>query len=233
MSAAPGRVVAVVGASGVLGDQVARQLLELGDHVVATSRDTTRLQPLVDLAPGRCTPCRVDLRNPAAGDELLDVVRSGPGRLDAVVLASGVVAFGDLVDTPDDVIEELFVTNVVGPLWLLRRLVPELAERRGVVVSISAVVAERPLPGMAAYSASKAALSSADEALRRELRRRGIRVVDARPPHTETGLVHRALSGSPPTLPQGARPVDVAQRIVEVLDDPDITALAAEDFDRT
>jgi hypothetical protein len=45
--------------------------------------------------------------------------------------------------------------------------------------------------------------------------------------------VHRALSGSPPTLPQGARPVDVAQRIVEVLDDPDITALAAEDFDRT
>ncbi len=220
----------MVGASGVLGGQVAGLLLDAGDTVVATARETANLASLVDGSGGRCIPCRLDLRDPGAGDRLLSTVQQGPGHLDALVLAAGVVAFGDLVDTPDDVIEELFVTNVLGPLWLLRRLVPELSERRGVVVSLSAVVAEQPLPGMAAYSASKAALTAADEALRRELRRRGVRVVDVRPPHTETGLPHRALSGSPPALPQGAEPTTVARRIVGALDDPGCHGLSAADF---
>ena len=71
------------------------------------------------------------------------------------------------------------------------------------IVNISAIVAEMPTAGMAAYSASKAALTAFDRAGGRELRREGIRVVDVRPPHLDTGLENRPIAGEPPRLPQG------------------------------
>jgi len=58
----------------------------------------------------------------------------------------------------------------------------------GAVVNISGVIAERNLPGMAVYGASKAEVRAFDEPLAREARRAKVRVIDARPPHTETGL---------------------------------------------
>jgi NAD(P)-dependent dehydrogenase (short-subunit alcohol dehydrogenase family) len=107
------------------------------------------------------------------------------------------VAFGSLIDTPDEIIEELFLTNVLGPLWMIKRVAPMLAASKGFLVNISAVVAELPMANMAAYSASKAALTAADIALTRELRRSGITVCDVRPPHTETDLAKHPIAGTP------------------------------------
>jgi len=67
---------------------------------------------------------------------------------------------------------------------------------------------------MAAYSASKAAAWAAMTAAARELRRRRIDVIDARPPHTETGLATRPLAGTAPKMPEGLMPDVVAARIV-------------------
>jgi cyclic-di-GMP-binding biofilm dispersal mediator protein len=52
-----------------------------------------------------------------------------------------------------------------------------------VLVGISGVIAEQNLPGMSVYGASKSAVRSFDEALAREARKAGVRVIDARPPH--------------------------------------------------
>ena len=208
-----GAVVAVVGASGGLGVPISAALTERGASVLACGPHPDRLAGL-----GAAATVTLDLRDPAAGDTLAAVVAAHGGRLDGVVNAAGVVAFGDLVDTPDEVIEELFLTNVVGPLWLLRRVVPLLEQSKGFVVQVSAVVAEQPMASMAAYSASKAALMAADTALYRELRRRGIAVCDVRPPHTETGLADRPLTGTAPRLPEGLAPATVAQRIVAAVE---------------
>jgi len=81
-------------------------------------------------------------------------------------------------------------------------------------VQLSAVVAEQPLPGMAVYAATKAALTAADAALVRELRRVKVRVIDARPPHSETGLATRPIVGIAPVLPRGLAAAAVAERIV-------------------
>ena len=116
------------------------------------------------------------------------------------------------------VIEELFLTNVVGPLWMLKRLIPLLIESKGFVTNLSAVVAEQPLPGMSVYAATKAALTAADTALVRELRRSGIAVCDVRPPHTETGLATRPIGGDAPSLPEGLAPQVVVARIVAAIE---------------
>ena len=70
---------------------------------------------------------------------------------------------------------------------------------------------------MAAYSATKAALTAADRALSRELRRVGIQVCDVRPPHTETGLAQRPLAGSAPALPLGLSPDVVASCVIDAI----------------
>ncbi len=146
-----------------------------------------------------------------------------------MVVAAGIVAFGDLVDTDDVVIEELFLTNAMGPMWLAKHVAPALQASQGFFVNLSGVVAESPMPGMAVYSASKAAAAAATEAIRREFRRMKVAVIDVRPPHTETGLATRPLAGQAPKMPVGLEPSAVAERIVTAIEQGD-TAVASTDF---
>lgn len=221
-----GAVVAVLGASGGLGAPIARLLAEHGARLLLAGRRTDRLDALGIHGASTVT---LDVRDVNAGDSLVAAAQDAFGRLDGVVNAAGVVAFGPLIDTDDVVLEELFLTNVLGPLWLIKRVVPALAMTRGFFVNISAVVAETPIPGMVAYSASKAALTGADRALVRELRRRQVRLCDVRPPHTETGLAERPLAGISPALPEGLSPERVAARIVTAIE-ADETDVAADQF---
>jgi NAD(P)-dependent dehydrogenase (short-subunit alcohol dehydrogenase family) len=209
-----GSVVAVVGASGVLGSGIARLLIEKGALVVAAGPHLDRLTAALPSV----VSVELDLRDASAGDRLVEAVTQRFGRLDGLVNAAGIVGFGALAETDDVAIEELFLTNVIGPLWLLRRVIPMLSASKGFVVNISAVVAEQPLPGMTPYAASKAALTAADTALARELRPLGIHVCDVRPPHTDTGLATRAVAGQAPKLPQGLDPAIVVARIVEAIE---------------
>ena len=206
--------MAVVGASGGLGSAVCAELTARGATVVACGPHPERIAAAGVAA---AAVVELDLRDPSAGDALVAAVADLGGRLDGLVNAAGVVAFGDLVDTDDAVIEELFLTDVVGPLWLLKRVVPLLSESKGFVAQLSAVVAEQPMAGMAPYSAAKAALTAADTALTRELRRKGITVCDVRPPHTETGLAGRPIAGEAPRLKEGLSPSTVATAVVDAI----------------
>ena len=208
-----GASVVVTGASGGIGRHIAKQLAEAGARLTLAARDRNAIESLgID-----ATVVSADLRDAEAGRTIVAAALAANNTLDGLVNAAGVVAFGSLADTADEVIEDLFLTNVLGPLWLMRAAIPALTESRGFIANISAVVAEQPLAGMAAYAASKAALTAADRALTRELRAAGITVTDARPPHTETGLADRPISGIAPRLREGLRPEDVARRIVTAI----------------
>lgn len=195
------KVVTVIGANGGLGSSIAEALRASAATVVTAGRSGD-------------TDLRIDLRDSQAGDALVEYATATHGRLDGVVVAAGIVAFGSIADASDIAIEELMLTNTMGPLWLAKRVEPMLAEAQGFFVNVSGVVAESPMPAMAAYSASKAGASAATIALAREWRPRKILVIDARPPHTETGLATRPLEGSAPKMPEGLAPSIVAERIV-------------------
>ncbi len=213
-----GTVVAVVGANGGLGRAITAALTGRGASVVRCTR-----------SGGPDSDVTLDLRDGRAGDALVEHVAATTGRLDGVVVAAGIVAFGDLVDTDDVVIEELFLTNAMGPMWLAKRVAPALQASQGFFVNLSGVVAETPMPGMAAYSASKAAAAAATEAIRREFRRSKVAVIDVRPPHTETGLATRPLAGAAPKMPDGLDPATVAERVVTAVEQGD-SVVASTDF---
>ncbi|MGO1487764.1 MAG: SDR family NAD(P)-dependent oxidoreductase [Arachnia sp.] len=218
-------VVAVIGASGALGSIISRELTDRGSKVILVGRSEERLR---DVGIEDATIVVADLTDATAGDAIVSAAQETHGRLDGVINAAGVVAFGTLGDTDDAIIEELFMTNVIGPLFLMRRVTPLLAESEGFVVNVSAVVAEKPMAGMAAYSATKAALTAAGHALGRELRKSGVDVYDVRPPHTETGLVDRALAGQAPKLPEGLAPGVTAKRILDAIEAGQFDVTAAD-----
>jgi NAD(P)-dependent dehydrogenase (short-subunit alcohol dehydrogenase family) len=220
MSSLSDRSILVIGATGGLGAPMSRALAHAGASLTLVGRDSDRLNAVGVSA----TMVTGDLRESSTARRAVEAAVTAHGGIDGVIVASGVVAFGPIDETPDDVLLDLFLTNTVAPIRVVQAALPYLSKssadgREPFVVNLSAVVAEHPTAGMAAYSASKAALTAFDTAAARELRRSGIRLIDVRPPHTETGLADRPLVGTAPRLPQGLEPEVVAQRIVAAIVD--------------
>ncbi|MDO5754553.1 SDR family oxidoreductase [Arthrobacter sp.] len=208
----------VVGATGGLGSAISRRLVQEGARLTLAGRNEAKLSALAgELGNSVVATEAADLSVPGGPSAVAAAVAEGGG-LDGVIYAAGVVAFGPLEELDDDTFDELLLLNFVAPVRLLRSLLPQL-NPGSVVVHLSAVVAETPMKGMAAYSASKAALTGFSTAMAAELRRRKIRVLDVRPPHTQTGLHLRPISGASPNLPQGLDPDAVAARIVAAIAD--------------
>jgi NAD(P)-dependent dehydrogenase (short-subunit alcohol dehydrogenase family) len=215
-----GRSICVVGATGGLGAPVSRRLADAGARLTLVGRDRGRLDGLVRGAAVVVT----DLRDPGSADAAVAGAVAANGGVDGVVFAAGVVAFGSVADLTDETLTELFLVNTLAPVRLLRAALPWLTQsaeagRSPFVVHVSAVVAEQPVAGMAAYSASKAALTAFDHAAARELRRSGVRLLEVRPPHSETGLAQRPIAGVAPALPRGLDPDRVAVRVVSAIVD--------------
>lgn len=205
-----GSVVLVVGATGGLGSLISQQLEQSGATVLRSGRSTPSLA--------------ADLRTDDAAAALIEAAAAVHGRLDGMVIAAGVVAFGPASEVSDTTLRELFEVNALGPVRLVRAAVPHLAasaQSGGApfVVTFSGVVSETPTAGLAAYSASKAALAAFVQAASRELRRASIRLLDARPGHTETALSTHPLQGTAPAFPAGLAPEAVAARIVRAIID--------------
>ena len=92
------------------------------------------------------------------------------GAPDVLVHNAGLAAAGSAEDTPMEAWQQLFATNVFGPVALTRALLPGMrAKGRGRIVAVSSVGGTRGMPGISAYSASKGALERWAESLSQEI----------------------------------------------------------------
>ena len=206
------KVALIAGGTGGLGSALATELRNRGCIVVTVSR-TQLTQSTQSPDPNHIV---ADLRSPDSATAVIDQVIAKHGALNIVINAMGVVAFGEISATSIDTVEEVFLTNTFGHIFLMQAALRKISQG-SVLVGISGIIAEQNLPGMSVYGASKAAVRSFDEALAREARKVGVRIIDARPPHTETGLASRAVAGTAPKFPRGLEPVAVAQRIITAI----------------
>lgn len=211
MTTIAGARVLVTGGSGGLGRALVAGLSARGARVVSTGAHAD-----VAAVEGAELHLAGDITVSDDRERIVDTALEHLGGLDLVVLASGVVGFGtaDTVRSAD--LQRVIDVDLTGPLAFLGLVGPEVAEGGSVVVITGAIV-DTPIPGTSAYAAAKAGLSSAAVVLGRELRRRKVTVIDARPPHTETGLADRAVFGTAPTFPTGLTADVVANRIVTAI----------------
>jgi short-subunit dehydrogenase len=212
-----GKHILVVGASGAFGREFCAQLQQRGATVSGTARTA---ESSVHLPATLAHRLLLDLESPDSISAVAGYLLQSAPTIDGIILASGLVAFGSIAETPSMVNQRLMQVNALGQIQLVQQLLPGLtasasAGRSPFVVSISGVIAEAPLPGLAAYSASKTAMHGFATAAARELRKTGIAWIDARPGHTDSGLASRAIFGTAPNFGAGMQTAHVVNRILQ------------------
>jgi cyclic-di-GMP-binding biofilm dispersal mediator protein len=226
-----GKTVLVMGATGVLGGLIATALANAGAIVLGTARTN---DSAARLPASLAQSLLLDLEDAASVQTLATYLADRPEPLDAVVNAAGIVGFGTVEATTLADAARLMRVNHLAPAELISRILPRLAEsaaaeRQPVIVGITGIVSEQAFAGMAAYVASKTAHAAWLRALALEVRRSKVRVLDAHPGHTETGLSSRAVFGVAPNFPAGMTAEHVAQVILAAIIS-DETSLPSDRF---
>ena len=175
--------VVVTGASRGLGLATAAHLHRRGWTVLAAMRSPgegrKRLQALTGAREGdpRLVALRLDLDDPESITQAAAAIGGAVGSPDAVVHVAGVAGVGTLEEMPQPVWEQIFSTNLWGPVRLTRELLPAMrAAGHGRIVMVSSQGAIRGMPGIGAYSAAKGALERWSESLSQEVSPFGIGV---------------------------------------------------------
>ncbi|MFV0427011.1 MAG: SDR family NAD(P)-dependent oxidoreductase [Beutenbergiaceae bacterium] len=126
-------------------------------------------------------------------DSVRNATATLPGKLDAVILAAGVSRMAPLLDTTDEDWHLQLNVNAFGVFNCLRSLVPQLRDG-GAIAIIDSMGGLRGAPYLAAYCASKFAVSGLIESAAPELATRGIRINGVCPMYVRTPMETRELA---------------------------------------
>jgi NAD(P)-dependent dehydrogenase (short-subunit alcohol dehydrogenase family) len=179
--------ILVTGAASGVGRATAALLQVRGHDVIASARNRSALDDLE--VSDRLS---LDVTDAASVDE----VRRKLGWLDALVNNAAISFRGPIEHVEMQHVEQMFETNVFGPVRLIQAFVPAMRSRRsGVVVNISSVAGHVAQPLSGFYAATKHALEAISEALYVELAHFGVRVVVIEPGFIAPGMKDQAPAG--------------------------------------
>jgi NAD(P)-dependent dehydrogenase (short-subunit alcohol dehydrogenase family) len=167
----------ITGASSGIGLLAARALCGQGHQVWGTSRTLEKL-PFIE----GFHPIVLDLNDKDSIEAGFRRALAEAGHFDVLINNAGAGVFGPLESFSDLQLAAQWEALLLGPLRLIRLALPAMRTRdAGLLVNVSSLAGELPLPFLAPYSLSKAALSAMSEGLSLELAHTGIRVIDVRP----------------------------------------------------
>jgi NAD(P)-dependent dehydrogenase (short-subunit alcohol dehydrogenase family) len=188
----------ITGASSGFGMAFAQLALERGDNVVATARNTAKLDALVARAPDRVLALKLDVTRTADHAPAIDAAVKRFGRIDYLFNNAGYGVVGAVEETSENELRTLLDTNFFGAVALTRAVLPVMrAQRAGAIVNISSMGGQMAFGGTGAYCASKFALEGLSEALAQEVAPFGIKVLIVEPGAFRTEFGAEALKHMP------------------------------------
>jgi short-subunit dehydrogenase len=193
---APAQVAVVTGASSGIGKEIARELSGRGHELVLVARSADKLQALADELPTSAHVVPADLTDRAARAGLLGEIESRGLTPQILVNNAGLSTLGP-VHRSDPASElGMIELDVAAVADLCSRFLPGLVERgRGSLLNVASTAAFQPLPGQAAYGASKAFVLSYTRSLSAELKGTGVTATVLCPGPVDTGFGEAAGFG--------------------------------------
>jgi NAD(P)-dependent dehydrogenase (short-subunit alcohol dehydrogenase family) len=177
------KVVLVSGANRGIGAATVRELLKVGvGKIYAGARN---VKSLPDFADPRVIPLQLDVTK----DDSVKNAAAVATDVDVLLNNAGTMAFGDWITSPQEAIDADMETNFYGTLRVIKAFAPRFISRgSGTIANVVSIVGLAPVPLLAGYSASKAALQSLTQALRGTLQKSGITVIGIYPGPVDTDL---------------------------------------------
>ncbi|MDT8437585.1 MAG: SDR family oxidoreductase [Wenzhouxiangellaceae bacterium] len=219
MSRLAGRRVILTGAGGGIGSALATILIEQGARLMLLGRNPEALAQQARTLGAGTGHAVLDLRHADQLDALPGRVAQQLGAADTLVHCAGAGHFGPFEACRPDDIERLIEVNLTGPIRLTHALLPMLLKQPSPqLVLVGSALGRIGYPGQATYCASKAGLHRFGEAIRREYRDQGLRVVHVAPRATATAFNSTAQQATNRRLKVAEDPTDrVAHAIVEAM----------------
>lgn len=222
-----GQVAIVTGAGRGIGRAIARALAREGAAVALVARtraDLAAVAAEIRDAGGTALAVPADVTQDAAVEALVEQTAGELGRLDVLVTAAGVAAFGPVATTKPGDWDPMIAVNLRAVMVCCRAaLGPMLRQRRGTILNVASIAATRAISGGAAYSATKAGVLAWSRVLADEVRGEGVRVGVLSPGATDTPLWDAIPNG--PDRSKMLSPDDVARAAVLMVSLPPNAAL--------
>lgn len=215
-------VAIVTGGSRGIGRAIVERLAAAGMEVIFTYRDNVAAaNEVIAASPGaKIAAEAVDVRDSAACAAFAEKIFDRTDRIDLLVNNAGVIRDNPLTAMDDDDVQAVIETNVTGAFNMTRAVTPFMvSRRRGKIINISSVSADKGGRGQTNYAASKGALNAFTKALAVELAPRNITVNAVAPGVIETEMSRgvREMAGdqiqSRILLKRFGKPVDIAHAV--------------------
>ena len=187
MSDLSGKAALITGASGGIGEAIARALSAQGAEVALSGRKKEVLEKLSSQLGGHALTASLDDR--AAVAALVKEAEQKMGKIDILVNNAGLTKDNLALRLTDDAWDEVIAVDLTAGFLLARAVLRGMVKRRwGRIISITSVVGEIGNAGQANYAAAKGGLAAMSKSLAREVANRGITVNCVAPGFIETAM---------------------------------------------
>ena len=177
-----GKVALVTGAASGIGLATTRALIGQGVRVVMADRDGAALDRLAGELGEAAMPQVTDLLDADSCDAMVPEALAKAGRIDILHCNAGTYIGGDLTETDAATIDRMLNLNVNAVMKNVHAVTPHMTEQGGGDIIVTCSVAGHfPVPWEPVYSASKWAITCFVQAMRRQLKKKGIRVGQVSP----------------------------------------------------
>jgi short-subunit dehydrogenase len=213
--------ILLTGATGGLGQALARQLAAAGATLLLAGRDTKAEEDKLAALAGELGGSHQRVAADLSTNDGVAAVAEAARRFGANVLINnaGIGGFGLFEEQDWATVDAVLATNLAAPMRLTHALLPHLkAQGQAAIVNVGSMFGSLPFAGFVAYSTAKAALRAFSQGLRRELADTGIAVIHVAPRAIATPLNTPAVDALNRELKTAYdQPDMVAGRIVAAL----------------